>query len=110
MVGVAAVVAEVVDPLSLWPGGARAPSGGRESRQRVVGGAVADAKWSEEPPLPPPRLALEVRPAGGDGEEPPARTAPPPRLDRHDTASRLPSPVETFDVADHRCSELCFLR
>ncbi|AQK41652.1 Erythronate-4-phosphate dehydrogenase family protein [Zea mays] len=56
---------------------------------------------------PPPRLALELRPAGGEA-------APVPlRLDRHDAASgeatyvstaaaRLPPPSAAFDVADHR--------
>ena len=66
---------------------------------------------------PPPRLALELRPAGGDGEAQAPAIPLPLRLDRHDTASgeatyvstaaaRLAPPAAAFDVADHRGAAL----
>ncbi|XP_062191610.1 uncharacterized protein At1g01500-like isoform X2 [Phragmites australis] len=61
---------------------------------------------------PPPRLALELRPAGGE-----ATLLLPLRLDRHDAASgeatyvstaaaQLPPPAAPFEVADHRGAAL----
>ena len=66
---------------------------------------------------PPPRLALELRPAGGDGEAQAPAIPLPLRLDRHDAASgeatyvstaaaRLAPPAAAFDVADHRGAAL----
>jgi hypothetical protein len=62
---------------------------------------------------PPPRLALELRPAGGDAPAIPL----PLRRDRHDPASgeatyvstaaaRLAPPAAAFEVADHRGAAL----
>ncbi|KAJ1267255.1 hypothetical protein BS78_07G042800 [Paspalum vaginatum] len=62
---------------------------------------------------PPPRLALALRPAGGDAPATPL----PLRLDRHDAAAgeatyvsteaaRLPPPAAAFDVSDHRGAAL----
>jgi len=66
---------------------------------------------------PPARLALELRPAGGDGEAQAPAIPLPLRLDRHDAASgeatyvstaaaRLAPPAAAFDVADHRGAAL----
>ncbi|XP_066351800.1 uncharacterized protein At1g01500-like [Miscanthus floridulus] len=66
---------------------------------------------------PPPRLALELRPAGGDGEAQAPAIPLPLRLDRHDAAAgeatyvstaaaRLAPPAAAFDVADHRGAAL----
>ncbi|OEL26422.1 hypothetical protein BAE44_0012563 [Dichanthelium oligosanthes] len=66
---------------------------------------------------PPPRLALELRPAGGDGPAPAPAIPIPLRLDRHDAATgeatyvstaaaRVAPPAAAFGVADHRGAAL----